>query len=64
MEVAVLLQVLECYALNEAPPELVNDETQPDIAGMNKHMGAILGFRASCKRPCFPPLVGSNCSKK
>ena len=39
------MQVLECYALNEAPPEQVADETQPDVAGMNKHMDAILGFR-------------------
>ena len=39
------MQVLECYALNEAPPEQVVDETQPDVAGMNKHMDAILGFR-------------------
>ena len=40
-----MMQVLECYALNEAPPEQVVDETQPDVAGMNKHMDAILGFR-------------------
>lgn len=38
-------QVLECYALNEEPPEKVVDETQPDVAGMNKHLDAIVAFR-------------------
>ncbi|KAL3161464.1 hypothetical protein ABBQ32_010347 [Trebouxia sp. C0010 RCD-2024] len=38
-------QVLEAYALNEPPPELVNDETQPDTHGMKKQMGAIISFR-------------------
>jgi hypothetical protein len=43
-----MLQVLECYALNEPPPEDVNDGTKPDDEGMQKNMEAIIGFRVSC----------------
>lgn len=42
-----MLQVLECYALNEPPPEDVNDGTKPDDEGMQKNMEAIIGFRVS-----------------
>lgn len=45
--ILLLLQVLEAYALNEAPPELVNDETQPDTNGIRQQMDAILAFRVS-----------------
>ncbi|DBA83496.1 hypothetical protein WJX79_009209 [Trebouxia sp. C0005] len=38
-------QVLECYALNEPPPEEINDGTKPDDEGMQKNMEAIIGFR-------------------
>ena len=41
------MQVLECYAFNEEPPEKVTDETQPDVAGMNKNLDAIVAFRVS-----------------
>ncbi len=47
----LMLQVLECYALNEPPPEEVNDGTKPDDEGMQKNMEAIIGFRVS--RPVF-----------
>lgn len=43
-----MLQVLECYALNEPPPEEINDGTKPDDEGMQKNMEAIIGFRVSC----------------
>lgn len=43
----LMLQVLECYALNEPPPEDVNDGTKPDDEGMQKNMEAIIGFRVS-----------------
>ncbi len=43
-----MLQVLECYALNEPPPGEVNDGTKPDDEGMQKNMEAILGFRVGC----------------
>ena len=46
-----MLQVLECYALNEPPPEEVNDGTKPDDEGMQKNMDAIIGFRVS--RPVY-----------
>lgn len=44
----VVLQVLECYALNEEPPEQANDQTQPDVDGMNKNIDAIIAFRVRC----------------
>ena len=40
-------QVLECYALNEAPPEEIEDLTKPDIEGMSKQADKILAFRVS-----------------
>ena len=41
------MQVLECYALNEVPPEEVQDLTQPDIEGMSKQAGKIIAFKVS-----------------
>lgn len=39
------LQVLEAYALNEPPPEVVNDETLPDTNGMKQQIDVIISFR-------------------
>ena len=53
----LMLQVLECYALNEPPPEEVNDGTKPDDEGMQKNMEAIIGFRVSFSPFMFCAMV-------